>query len=68
MQKVPEWWRLPRALSFFLGFTPAMYAVLGALYGFGEKVTGGLVVLVVVLVLIWLPAFIALGIRHLREK
>jgi hypothetical protein len=68
MQKVRKWWRVPVTLSWMLGFVPAMYAVLGAFYGFGNHVAAGLGVLSVILVAIWTPALIVLGIRRLKAR
>jgi hypothetical protein len=68
MQKVRKGWKVPVALSFMLGFVPAMYAVLGAFYGSADQVGGGLGVLGAVLVAIWMPALIVFGIRRNRAR
>ena len=68
MQKVSKWWRVPIALSFVLGFVPAMYAMLGAFYGLSDQFARGLGALCIVLAVIWMPALIALGIRRLRAR
>jgi hypothetical protein len=68
MRKVRSIWRLPVTLSFVLGFVPAMFALLGAFYGFGDNVLGGLVVLCIVLLLIWAPALVVFGVRKLKAR
>jgi hypothetical protein len=68
MQKARVTWRVPVTLSFVLGFMPAAYALLGAFYGFGDRVAAGLGVLCIVLVAVWTPALVVFGIRRSRTR
>jgi len=71
MKKERKWWKVPVILSAVLGSTPVMFMVIGILYAHilgWQRVVGGLVMLIFILSAIWIPAFIALGIRKLKRK
>jgi len=76
MEKGYKWWEVPVILSAVLGGMPALFAVTIAVYGFlhqdvrswHEAVGGFALVSLVVLATIWIPIFIVLRIRKLKER
>jgi hypothetical protein len=72
-QKVREWWRIPRRLSLLIGWVPVMWVVISLITGNIQMGVGnlfGALLLweILILALIWIPAFIIKAIRGRKKS